>query len=108
VGFEPTNNGFAIRRLSPLGYAAGIYLDSICIQSKRSTLRWHAKLLPIPITPFAIKRTVSKSASLALASGLGFNFIKLVFETAHIFTTLLFQCGHDIFHEQTHLFLVAL
>jgi hypothetical protein len=25
VGFEPTNNGFANRRLSPLGYAA-VYL----------------------------------------------------------------------------------
>jgi hypothetical protein len=24
VGVEPTNNGFAIRRLKPLGYAAGI------------------------------------------------------------------------------------
>ena len=23
VGFEPTNNGFANRRLGPLGYAAG-------------------------------------------------------------------------------------
>ena len=23
VGFEPTNNGFAIRPLSPLGYLAG-------------------------------------------------------------------------------------
>jgi hypothetical protein len=28
VGFEPTNNGFAIRPLSPLGYSAGI-LDDI-------------------------------------------------------------------------------
>jgi hypothetical protein len=24
VGFEPTNNGFAIRRLNPLGHAAGL------------------------------------------------------------------------------------
>jgi hypothetical protein len=24
VGFEPTNNGFANRRLCPLGYAAGL------------------------------------------------------------------------------------
>jgi hypothetical protein len=26
VGFEPTNNGFANRRLRPLGYAARWYL----------------------------------------------------------------------------------
>src|SRR3954465_2510045 len=28
VGFEPTNNGFAIRPLSPLGYSAGVFDDS--------------------------------------------------------------------------------
>ena len=29
VGFEPTNNGFAIRPLEPLGYSAGLGTDMV-------------------------------------------------------------------------------
>ena len=33
VGFEPTNNGFANRRLRPLGYAANVFSDKGLWQS---------------------------------------------------------------------------
>ncbi len=39
MGFEPMNNGFAIRPLSPLGYAAGSNTDRLCSTSSRGGRR---------------------------------------------------------------------
>ncbi len=40
VGFEPTNNGFAIRPLGPLGYSAmgGAMVAGICLAVKRTEM----------------------------------------------------------------------
>lgn len=73
MGFEPTNNGFAIRPLGPLGYAAntrarvGKTLVARSI-SEWAVLRTIARIIPKPVPdspPFgfgslAIRLTVSK------------------------------------------------
>ena len=38
VGFEPTNNGFAIRRLNPLGHAAGLLHNHTFIHALSATV----------------------------------------------------------------------
>ena len=50
VGFEPTNNGFAIRPLGPLGYSAkgGVWSRESSIQSneRRNFLHCHTLARP--------------------------------------------------------------
>ena len=38
VGFEPTNNGFANRRLSPLGYAASSLFTIVYVDFQKAVI----------------------------------------------------------------------
>ena len=57
VGFEPTNNGFAIRPLSPLGYSAGAS-NSIDVHLSVQVIAWHVTHAHRPVRPKTRRRTV--------------------------------------------------